>query len=79
MGREVEGAWETRRDRPRSRWTRGIVGLALHRWTGGSRRRRNRGYRFVDRERHAMVMLIVVVVIVIVVVVLLSAWLGGWV
>ena len=29
LGREVEDAWEARRDSPRLKWTRGIVGVLL--------------------------------------------------
>jgi hypothetical protein len=74
MGREVEGAWAARRDRPRSSLTRGIVGLGLRRWTG------NLDVDVIGAADSltwdVMLVVMLIVVVVVVVVLLLSVWIG---
>jgi hypothetical protein len=81
LGREVEDAWEARRDSPRLKWTRGIVGVLLT-WGYTTDRLGNLDFDVIgtadpltgDVMFIVVVVIIVIIVIVAFVFVLLSAW-----
>jgi hypothetical protein len=82
LGREVEDAWEARRDSPRLKWTRGIVGVLLA-WGYTTDGLGNLDFDVigtVDSLTGDVMFIVVVVVVVVVIVivafafVLLSAW-----
>ena len=76
LGREVEDAWEARRDSPRLKWTRGIVGVLLA-WGYTTDGLGNLDFDVIGTGDSLTGDVMFVVVAVIVIVVLLSAWIGG--